>query len=194
MKNSQKGSVLAWVLILIMIVVAAGYYYFFVYNAKVPIGPSGIVPQQTVMDDRTNGWLEYNNSKYDFSVKYPQEWKFQEYPSDDGKWFSVGFRPVIATRKDQDSVTVYDKGYKSVDQLILDMKNVIKAENAEKITTSKWTSREGINFTVLTFSRDGQVVSAQYLYETNKYTFRLMGMIDPISAYIYDSFRISEGK
>jgi len=73
----QKGIALL-VVVLIIVGIAAigggGYYYFYLKPSKTQTTISTIAKPS----DQTLNWQVYNNTTYNYSIKYPQDWYFHQ--------------------------------------------------------------------------------------------------------------------
>lgn len=68
MRNTQKGSVLIWVIVVVIILVGIGFYFYSKNNS---------VTSFQATPNNLN-WKQYKNTKYGFEIEYPPQAKLEE--------------------------------------------------------------------------------------------------------------------
>jgi hypothetical protein len=72
-----RGFALGWLILIIMIVIVAaiGIAYYFLRNPYVPMTTALPSPTPTVsQSSSTENWQTYKNDKYQYTVRYPNDW------------------------------------------------------------------------------------------------------------------------
>ena len=75
MKN--KGSAIAWVIIIIAVLVIAGGIYFYSQPKQSSVVPTQnqVATSTATTSTNTTGWQTYTNSQYGFSLSIPTSWE-----------------------------------------------------------------------------------------------------------------------
>ncbi|MCL5795597.1 MAG: hypothetical protein M1338_04575 [Patescibacteria group bacterium] len=129
--ENQKGLAGIWVTILVILVLAigavGGYYYFKNKDTKTAPTTPTLTPTATV--DMTT-WKTYTNKKYGYSIKYPSNWTYREYPDTKN---GAGFRLSTSANDVASEVINIAQTARPTSQEALSFENYVKIAATQEI-------------------------------------------------------------
>ncbi len=103
---NQKGFSPILIVIIVALVIIGGYLYFNKLSSKNTPSSSQITPVSTVTPKPAADWKTYMNTKYNFSIDYPDNWSFREFPdSKNGASFNPVNKPGYPDASDSISIS-----------------------------------------------------------------------------------------
>lgn len=82
--NKQNGLSAIWVILFVVLALIlgaiGGYYYSKNKEGKTTTSTVTPTSTSTTTSDETASWKTYTNSKYGYSIKYPTNWAYREFP------------------------------------------------------------------------------------------------------------------
>ncbi len=126
--ENQKGMGGVWVFVLVILALAvgaAGGYYYFKYKGNGATPSTSPTPTASTVTMKT-----YTNAKYGYSIQYPSNWTYREYPDTQN---GAGFRLLSSANDVSSEVITIAQNARPTNQASLSFENYVKIAATQEI-------------------------------------------------------------
>lgn len=148
-KTKPKVSkwIIASAIVLLLLAVAGGAVFFINQNSIIKNQNTQTIPD-TINDSKAN-WKTYTNTRYNFSIEYPSNWSYREFPdTKDGASFNPIDKPGYPDASDSISIYVGQKIGNYVDDPLEDYAKIAASVEIQDFgdlaSFKKVTTAEGV--------------------------------------------------
>ncbi|MCL4367323.1 hypothetical protein M1563_04115 [Patescibacteria group bacterium] len=139
----QRGFALFSLIIGILILagIILGGYYLGLFKPFLNLPESNIPTTQNTHSEKASDWKTYTNTKYNYSIDYPSNWKVREYPdTQEGATFSPPDKSGLSDETESINITASQKPGNLINDSFTNYVQVAasqEVQNYEKLATIK---------------------------------------------------------